>query len=100
MVVTGMRACGLRDYRNGRAKTVPSGGAEEDCDRSRERDGEREKEEYKQVYHHTSKAAAFTFVRLTYPLFFYIYMTRANCVIAECNLGGHCRCGEDEGGRG
>lgn len=63
VVVAGMKACGLRDYRSSRGKSILSGGAgEEDGDGSKERDCEREKEEYKQVYYHTVKAAAFALV--------------------------------------
>lgn len=65
MVVTGMKACGLRDYRNNRGKPALQTGEEDgdgDGGREREREKEREKEEYKQVYHHTVKAVAFAFV--------------------------------------
>lgn len=70
IVVTGMRACGLKDYRNSRGKTVVA--AEEDGDggRERERKKEREKEEYKQVYYHTVKSVAFAFVEFAlFPCF-------------------------------
>lgn len=58
VVVAGMRACGLKDYR-GRGKSIVG---EEGEDVEREKEREREKEEYKQVYHHTVKAAAFALV--------------------------------------
>lgn len=67
IVVVGMKSCGLRDYRSTRGKSILSGGlGEEEGDDVKERDGEREreKEEYKQVYYHTVKAAAFALVSL------------------------------------
>ncbi|KAH0609772.1 uncharacterized protein H6S33_012318 [Morchella sextelata] len=57
VVVAGMRACGLKDYRGGRGRSIV--GVEDDEEGEREREREREKEEYKQVYYHTVKAAAF-----------------------------------------
>ncbi|RPB16170.1 hypothetical protein P167DRAFT_532646 [Morchella conica CCBAS932] len=60
VVVAGMRACGLKDYRGGRGRSIA--GVEDDEEGEREREREREKEEYKQVYYHTVKAAAFALV--------------------------------------
>ncbi|KAI5849609.1 hypothetical protein DFP73DRAFT_583170 [Morchella snyderi] len=67
VVVAGMRACGLKDYRGGaggRGRSIAGVEADEEegeraREREREREKEREKEEYKQVYYHTVKAAAF-----------------------------------------
>lgn len=80
MVVTGMKACGLRDYRNNRGKSVVQAGEEDgDGGREREREKEREKEEYKQVYHHTVKAVAFAYVGFAlFFIFLFFYFERGN----------------------
>lgn len=58
VVVAGMRACGLRDYRAA-GRAITAGGAEHEEEEWAEKEREKEKEEYKQVYYHTVKAAAF-----------------------------------------
>lgn len=76
IVVVGMRACGLRDYRNSRGRTVVAGEEDGDGGREREREKEREKEEYKQVYYHTVKAVAFAFVGSAFFPWFFIWLVR------------------------
>lgn len=98
MVVTGMKACGLRDYRNNRGKSVVQAGEEDgDGGREREREKEREKEEYKQVYHHTVKAVAFAYVGFPFFLRVGIELT---CAAEECHLFGKCGHRKDEGNGG
>ena len=59
MVVARMKACGIRDYRSKSIMPITAAVMSPVLDENEER---REKEEYKNIYHHTVKAATFALV--------------------------------------
>ena len=61
MVVARMKACGIRDYRSKSVMPITTAVVIPVLDENEER---REKEEYKNIYHHTVKAATFALVGL------------------------------------
>ncbi|RPB00152.1 hypothetical protein L873DRAFT_1789112 [Choiromyces venosus 120613-1] len=62
VVVARMKACGIRDYRS--KSIMPTTPITPVADENGEK---REKEEYKNIYHHTVKAAVFALVGITFP---------------------------------
>jgi len=59
MVVARMKACGIRDYRSKSIMPITPAAVIPVLDENEER---RDKEEYKNIYHHTVKAATFALV--------------------------------------